>query len=255
MSEKTLFSRAEFERLRMDSALSMSQDGKLLEQARNVLIEADHYYWIHQANWFGQPILNLPQDMFALQEIIFRTRPKFIIELGVAWGGSLLFYATLMKVLGGKRVIGIDIYMPDDLRQRLSDVTEVSDKILLIEGSSVEPDIVDKIRKEVNHCRETMVILDSNHTHDHVISELRIYNPLVGKGFYLICGDTIIEDMPVQKDRPRPWGPGNNPRTAVLEFLGENDRFVLDESIDRKLLLTCMPGGFLKCIKDLCVTP
>jgi len=250
MSEKSLLSRAEFERLRMDSVLSMSRDRKLLKQARNVLIEADHYYWIHQANWFGEPTLKLPQDMLALQEIIFQTRPKFIIELGVAWGGSLLFYATLMKVLGGQRVIGVDIYMPDDLRQRLADVTEVSDKILLIEGSSIERDTLDRIHEEVNHCLETMVILDSNHTHDHVISELRLYNSLVGKGSYMVCEDTIIESIPEQKHRPRPWGPGNNPKTAVLEFLRENDRFVIDESIDRKLLLTCMPGGFLKCIKD-----
>jgi len=250
MSEKSILSRAEFEQLRIDSALSMSRDRHLIGQARNVLVDADHYYWIHQANWFGEPILNIPQDMFALQEIIFQTRPKFIIELGVAWGGSLLFYATLMKVLGGQRVIGVDIYMPNDLRQRLSDVKEVSGQILLIEGSSIDRDTVNRIREEVNHCRETMVILDSNHTHEHVISELRLYNSLVGKGFYMICGDTIIEDMPVQKDRPRPWGPGNNPKTAVLEFLRENDRFVIDESIDNKLLLTCMPGGFLKCIRD-----
>jgi cephalosporin hydroxylase len=250
MPGKTFLSRAEFERFRIDKALSMNKDRQLLERARNVLVDADHYYWIHQANWFGEPTLNLPQDMFALQEIIFKTRPKFIIELGVAWGGSLLFYATLMKVLGGKRVIGIDIYVPDDLRQRLAGVTELSDKILLIQGSSIESEMVARIREKVTDCRETMVILDSNHTHDHVISELRLYSPLIGKGFYMVCGDTIIEDMPVQKDRTRPWGPGNNPKTAVIEFLKENDRFVIDESIDKKLLLTCMPGGFLKCIKD-----
>lgn len=250
MPGKTFLSRAEFERLRIDKALSMNKDRQLLERARNVLVDADHYYWIHQANWFGEPILNLPQDMFALQEIIFKTRPKFIIELGVAWGGSLLFYATLMKVLGGERVIGIDIYVPDDLRQRLAGITELSDKILLIQGSSIESETVGRIREEVTDCRETMVILDSNHTHDHVMSELRLYSPLIGKGFYMVCGDTIIEDMPVQKDRSRPWGPGNNPKTAVIEFLKENDRFVIDESLDKKLLLTCMPGGFLKCIKD-----
>ena len=126
MSDKTLYTREEFENLRIESAAAMASDKKLHKDALNVLVQADHYRWIHQTNWFGEPILNLPQDMFALQEIIFRTRPKFIIELGVAWGGSLLFYSTLMEILGGERIIGVDIFIPDDLKERLASHGKVS---------------------------------------------------------------------------------------------------------------------------------
>jgi cephalosporin hydroxylase len=248
MTEKKMLSREEFEELRQKSALYMSQDNALVERAREVLTDADKYRWIHQTNWFGEPILNLPQDMFALQDIIYKTRPKFIIELGVAWGGSLLFHSTLLSVLGGEKVIGIDIYIPDDLRARLNSHDLLSDKIHLITGSSVEPDTLAGIRSIIKDCRDVLVVLDSFHSHDHVLAELRLYSLFVGKGHYMVCGDTIVEYMPPDSHRPRPWGPGNSPKTALDLFLKETDRFVVDEAIERKLLFTCNPGGYLKCI-------
>lgn len=249
MSDKKLYTREEFEHLRRESALAMEGDHTLREDALKVLVKADQYYWIHQTTWFGEPILNLPHDMFALQEIIFRTRPKYIIEVGVAWGGSLLFYATLMAVLGGERVIGVDIFIPDDLRSRLHSQGALSDRIQLVEGSSVAPETLAQIRSLVGDCTEVLVVLDSCHSCEHVLAELRLYAPFIGKGQYLVCGDTIIESMPPQVHRPRPWGPGNNPKTALNTFLKESDRFVVDDGLGAKLLFTCNPGGYLRCIR------
>lgn len=216
----------------------------------DVLVRADRYRWIHQTTWMGEPVLNLPQDMFALQEIIFKTRPKYVVEIGVAWGGSLLFYATLLEMLGGEKAIGVDLFIPDDLRQRLMSHGRLSERICLVNGSSIEQDTFQQVRSLLYGSREVMIFLDSFHTHEHVLAELRLYSPLVGKGQYLVCGDTIVEDIPAQEHRQRPWGPGNNPKTAVDAFLKENNRFEVDREIENKLLFTCNPGGFLKCIRD-----
>ena len=227
----------------------MTSDTELQQKSRDVLIQADRYHWIHQTNWFGEPILNLPQDMFALQEIIFNTRPKYIIEVGVAWGGSLLFYATLMEVLGGEGIIGIDMYMPDDLKQRLSSFGKLSRRLSLIHGSSIEPETIDQVKRYIGDSRDVMVILDSYHTQEHVLAELRLYSQLVSIDHYLVCCDTIVEYMPVQSHRPRRWGPGNSPKTAIDQFIRESGRFIIDRSIDSKLLFTCSPGGYLKCVR------
>src|SRR5688572_10499924 len=235
----------EFEQLRVESAAKMAADSDLNQKALDVLVEADHYSWIHQATWFGEPCLQLPQDMFALQEIIFKTRPKFIIESGVAWGGSLLFYSTLMQVLGGQRIIGLDIYIPPDLRVRLGALGPISERITLIEGSSTADSSIAQVKEIVGDSQEVLVILDSDHTHSHVLQELQAYSPLVGKGHYLVVSDTVVEDIPPQTHRPRPWGPGNNPQTALDHFLTENDQFVVDMRIENKLLFTCNPRGYL----------
>jgi len=250
MSKKKFYTRDEFENMRSDSAEKMFRDGSLYEDALDVFVRADRHSWIHQTNWFGEPVLNLPQDMFAIQEVIFRTRPKYIIEIGVAWGGGLLFYSTLMEALGGKKVIGIDIYMPDDLKERLFSHGKISDRLVLINQSSTDPQTIDQIKSIVGQSRDVLVLLDSFHTHDHVLKELQMYSPLVGKGQYLICGDTIVEDIPVQTHRVRPWGPGNNPKTALSQFLKENDRFEIDRRFDKKLLFTNNPDGYLKCCKN-----
>lgn len=245
-----MYTREEFERFRNQWARAMADDVELRRQALDVLTKADHYNWIHQTTWFGEPILQLPQDMFALQEIFFTTRPKYVVELGVAWGGSLLFYSTLMQILGGERAIGVDIYIPDDLRVRLSKFGPVSERICLIQGSSVERASADQVHALLDGSRQVLLILDSDHTFEHVLKELRLYSPLVGKGHYLVCSDTVVEDIPPQTHRPRPWGPGNSPRTALGEFLRENDRFEVDQLLESKLLLTCNPRGYLHCIKD-----
>jgi len=241
-----VYTRNSFERMRVKCAEKMSKDKRLYKEALGVLTKADHYNWIHQTSWMGEPILQLPQDMFALQEIIYNTRPDYIIEVGVAWGGALLFYSTLMEALGGKKIIGVDIFIPPDLKKRLFSYGRLSKRIVLINGSSLEDKTIKKISKILRRSKKVLVVLDSNHTHDHVLNELRLYSRFLGKGCYLVCGDTIIEDMPEQKHRPRPWGPGNNPKTAVWQFLKENKCFEIDKRIENKLLFTCNPGGYLR---------
>ena len=246
---KNIVSKEEFLRINEQAASEMSQDAQLQAKALEVLVEADHHRWIHQSSWMGEPLLNLPQDMFAIQDIIWRTQPDFVIEVGVAWGGGMLFEATLLEILGGQKVIGVDIFIPPNLRQRLKSHGKLSDRLILIEGSSTSEETLEKIRGILAGSRKVLVILDSYHTHEHVLKELRAYAPFVEKGQYLICGDTVVEKIPEQTHRTRPWGPGNNPATAVKEFLLESSRFIVDEKIDQRLLMSCHPGGYLQAVK------
>lgn len=249
-AQKTIVSREEFREIQREAAAGMARDGELLRDARDVLVRADRHRWLHQTTWMGEPVLNLPQDMFALQDIIWRTRPDHILEVGVAWGGGMLFHATLLEMLGGNKVIGIDIFIPPDLRERLASHGRLSQRIELIEGSSIAPETVERVRAALGGSRRTLVVLDSHHTHDHVLAELRAYAPFVGKGCYLVAGDTIVDHIPAQEHRPRPWGPGNNPATAVRQFLGESPRFAVDRDLEDRLLLSCHPGGYLVASAD-----
>lgn len=250
MRKKKLYTREQFEKMRIKAAQNMSGDINLQKDALDLLIRADQHSWIHQTTWFGEPILNLPQDMFAFQEIIYKTKPKFIIEVGVAWAGTLLFYSTLMESLGGKGIIGIDIYIPEDLKKRIKQHRKMAGKIHWINQSSIEEDTLNKVKAIIGNCRDVMVVLDSYHTEEHVLKELELYSPLVGKGHYLIVGDTVVEYIPAQKHRPRPWGPGNNPKTALDIFLKKNKRFAVDTLLENKLLFSCNPGGYLQCKRD-----
>jgi cephalosporin hydroxylase len=248
---KKIVTREEFKDELSEHAKKMAADTELQRDALDVLARADHHKWVHQTTWLGEPILNIPHDMLALQEIIYRTRPDYIIEVGVAWGGALLFYSTLMEVLGGKKIVGIDIFVPDDLEERIGSYGTLSERIEWVVGSSIEEETVRKVQEIIGPSKSTMIFLDSNHTHQHVLKELEIYSRFVGKGCYLICGDTIVEDIPEQKHRPREWGPGNSPKTALKEFLATNDRFEVDKALENKLLFTCNPGGYLQAVKDL----
>ncbi len=246
---KTIITKDEFLKINEQSAREMSSDKELQTKALEVLVEADRHRWVHQGSWFGEPLLNLPQDMFALQDIVWRTKPEFIIEVGVAWGGSLLYEAMLLEIVGGQKVIGVDIFIPPDLRERLANHGKLSERLVLVEGSSTAVDTLDQIKAILNGSRKVLVILDSYHTHDHVLNELRSYEKFIEKGQYLICGDTVVERIPAQVHRTRPWGPGNNPATAVKEFITKCDRFVVDEKIDQRLLFSCHPGGYLQAVK------
>jgi cephalosporin hydroxylase len=246
---KNIVTKEEFLQFNERAAYEMSLDKALQGKALEVLVEADRHRWIHQNTWMGEPLLNLPQDMFAIQDIIWHTRPEFVIEVGVAWGGGMLFQAMLLEVLGGQKVIGIDIFIPPDLRQRLSNHGKLSERLVLIEGSSTSADTLAQVKALLGGSKKVLVMLDSYHTHEHVLNELRSYAPFIEKGQYLICGDTAVERIPPQHHRTRPWGPGNNPATALKEFLSETDRFVVDEKIDQRLLLSCHPGGYLQAVK------
>tara|TARA_B110000444_G_C18771381_1_gene562716 strand:+ start:172 stop:918 length:747 start_codon:yes stop_codon:yes gene_type:complete len=244
--QKKIISKTKFLKLNAESAKKMAMNKALKQEANKVLFEADKFRWMHQTTWLGEPILNLPQDMFAIQEIIWKTKPEYIIEVGVAWGGSLLFQSMLMDYTGGKKIIGIDIFIPNDLKQRLKSQKKLFKKIKLIESSSLEDETVKKIKTIIKESKKVMVILDSHHTEDHVLKELNIYSKFISKGNYLICGDTIIDFIPEQKHRPRPWGPKNNPHTALKKFIKKNKRFKTDKEIENKLLFSCNPNGYLK---------
>jgi cephalosporin hydroxylase len=246
---KNIISKKEFIEINQEAASSMSQDEHLQKKSREVLIEADKYRWIHQTTWLGEPLLNLPQDMFEIQNIIWQTKPDYIVEIGCAWGGSLLFLATMLEIVGGKKVIGVDIFIPDDLRTRLSNQTALSERLELIEGSSVDSDTFQNVKNVIGDTDRVLVILDSFHSEKHVLEELGLYSSLVGEGQYIICGDTIVEYIPKQFHRERPWGPGNSPATALQKFLAKNDRFEVDSEIDARLLFSCHPGGYLKALK------
>ena len=246
MPIKKIISKNEFTKLNSLSANKMYKNKSLQKKALDVLVEADKHRWVHQSLWMGEPILNLPQDILALENIFWKTKPDNIIEVGVAWGGGLLFGASLLELYGGKRAIGIDIFIPNNLKKRLLNKGKVSKRISLIEGSSIDSSIVAKLKKLIKKSDKNLIILDSHHSHEHVLNELEIYSEFVGKGNYIIVGDTIVEDTPLQKHRPREWGPGNSPKTALNEFLINNKRFEIDKDISKKILMTCHPDGYLR---------
>jgi len=227
----------------------MAQDDDLQRAALEVKIRAGHdYLWVHQTSWMGEPCLQLPTDILALSDIIFRTNPDYIIESGVAWGGTTLFLASCLDLIGGACVLGVDIFIPEDLRTRIFARRRLAERIKLIEGSSLDPSTFKKIKEVVQDSAKVMVLLDSNHTHEHVYEELKIYAPMVGVGQYLIVGDTTIERQPPAANRPRPWGKGNNPATALKQFLAEDrdEKFQVDTELEGRLLFTNNPGGYLR---------
>jgi cephalosporin hydroxylase len=217
--------------------------------------------YVYNFDWAGLPIIQYPQDMVALQEIVWRTRPDLIIETGIARGGSLALSASLLALLdycdaaaGGttldlrasnRRVLGIDI----DIRAHNKAAVEnhpLAHKIKMIEGSSTDESTIAEVRQSAQGCERVMVCLDSNHTHDHVLAELRAYAPLVTPSSYCIVFDTFVENIPRGFFADRPWNVGDNPMTAAGAFLADHDEFEVDREIERKLQITVAPGGFLR---------
>ena len=202
--------------------------------------------------WLGRPIIQYPQDMIAMQEIIWQVKPDLIVETGIAHGGSLIFSASMLELVaacgGGEgEVVGIDI----DIRlhnRRAIEEHPMSKRIHMIEGSSISPDVIAQVRDRTKGKARVLVCLDSNHTHDHVFAELEAYAPLVTVGSYCVVFDTVVEDVPGELAGDRPWGPGNNPKTAVYQWLKTRPDFEIDATIDNKLLITVAPSGYLKRI-------
>jgi len=209
----------------------------------------------------GRPIIQYPQDMVAMQELIWEVRPDLIIETGIAHGGSLIMSASILALLdmcdaimadqtvdprqSARKVLGIDI----DIRAHNRSAIEahpMASRIKMIEGSSIAPEIIDQVKQLASGYNRILVCLDSNHTHHHVLAELEAYAPLVTKGSYCIVFDTIVEDLPAEMYPDRPWGPGNNPKTAVWEYLKTHQEFEIDKNIQHKLLITVAPDGYLK---------
>lgn len=227
----------------------LKADPDLLPFSRMWLRAVGAHGYSYNFTWWGRPIIQLPQDILAMQELILRIQPDVIVETGVAHGGSLVFSASMLELLGGDRTaIGIDIDIRSHNRAALEE-HPMRRRMHLIEGSSIDPAVVTEVHRLVAGKR-ALVFLDSNHTHEHVLAELRAYAPLVDEGSYVVVFDTLIEDLPESFSVGRPWGPGNNPKTAVLAYLRECDRFVVNEDIDAKLQLSVAPSGYLQCVKS-----
>jgi cephalosporin hydroxylase len=200
-------------------------------------------------SWMGRPVIQYPQDMMAMQEIIWNVQPDLIIETGIAHGGSLIYYASLLELIGKGEVLGIDIDIREHNRKEIEN-HKMFKRIKMIQGSSIAGETLEEVKKYTDGKQKIIVVLDSNHTHDHVLKELELYSPFVSQGSYIVVFDTIVEDLPEGYfSQSRPWGIGNNPKTAVFEFLKTNRNFVIDEMIDNKLLISVAPKGYLKRIK------
>lgn len=214
--------------------------------------------------WLGRPIIQYPQDIVAFQELVWEIKPDLIIETGIAHGGSLILSASLLALLDycdaakqnttlnptltKRKVLGIDIDIREHNKKEIL-CHPLAHKIEMIEGSSVSPEVIQKVHDFAASYQKIMICLDSNHTHDHVLEELRAYASLTSKDSYCIVFDSVVEDLPQECVIDRPWGKGNNPKTAVWEFLKENDKFVIDKEIDNKLLISVAPDGYLQRVK------
>ena len=209
--------------------------------------EITPHKYAYNFRWMGRPIIQFPQDMIAMQEIVWATRPDLIIEAGIAHGGSILYYASLLQLLGHGEVLGIDIDIRAHNRAAI-EAHPMAHRVRLLEGSSIAPETIAAVHAMARGKR-CLVVLDSNHTHDHVLAELRAYAPLVCEGGYCVVMDTIVDDMPASFFPDRPWGPGDNPKTAVRQYLTETADFTIDERMDAKLLLTVAPSGYLRRVR------
>ena len=242
---------------------NQSNDPRLNELTREWFDEATKHNYSYHFEWLGRPIIQFPQDIIGTQQLLWAVKPDLIIETGIARGGSLIFYASILELIaqcGGPvnaKVLGIDI----DIRAHNKEAIlthPMSKRIEMIEGSSIDNAIADQVKQRAECAKRVMVCLDSNHTHDHVLQELRLYAPLVSKGSYIIVFDTVVEDLPSSLINDRPWAKGNNPKTAVYEYLREiqkNDiragdglRLQLenDDYLQSQLLITVAPSGYLK---------
>lgn len=240
----------QFEEERLARLASNEQNQELLKSADQFNIESNRSKYSYNFSWMGRPIIQYPQDMIAMQEIIWQIKPDLIIETGIAHGGSLIYYASLLELIGKGEILGIDI----DIRKHNRVAIEghpMYKRINMMEGSSISDGILEQVKDYTKGKKTILVTLDSNHTHEHVLAELELYSPFVSVGSYLVVFDTIVEHLPHDylPGHIRPWGVGDNPMTAVRQFLKQNDRFEIDKNIDNKLLISVAPEGYLKRIK------
>lgn len=241
----------------------MGSDKDLQAFSRIWSRETNRYNYTYNFSWLGLPIIQYPQDMVAVQELIWQVKPDLVIETGIAHGGSLILSSSVLAMIdmseaisegrsfdpriSRRKVLGIDIDIRAHNRSRI-EKHPMASRIQMIQGSSIEASVVDQVRAIAKDYRNILIFLDSNHTHDHVLAELEAYAPLTSVGGYCVVFDTLIEDMPAAMFANRPWGPGNNPKTAVWQFLKSNPDFRIDTDIQNKLQITVAPDGYLKRI-------
>ncbi len=241
----------------------LSKDADLQALSRVWVREISRHKWAYNFSWLGRPAIQFPNDAWAMQELIWSIKPDLIIETGIAHGGSLIFSASMLAQLdlceaietdsimdpkvSKRKVLGIDIDIRPHNRAAI-EAHPMSSRIQMIQGSSIAPEVISDVKALAKGYSRTLIFLDSNHTHEHVLSELQAYAPLTSVGSYCCVFDTLVEDMPSDMFPDRPWGPGNNPKTAVWEYLKSHPEFEIDKSIQHKLLITVAPDGYLKRI-------
>lgn len=220
---------------------------ELKEAAYQFNVASIKAMYSYNFSWMGRPIIQYPQDLIAMQELIWEIKPDLIIETGIAHGGSLIYYASIMELIGKGEILGIDIDIREHNRKEI-EAHPMFKRISLVQGSSIDSRVINQVKEKASGKNTIMVCLDSNHTHQHVLDELKLYSPFVTKNSYLVAFDTIVEDMPGGMYEDRLWDVSDNPKTAVREFLKENKNFEIDYSIDNKLLISVAPEGYLKRI-------
>ena len=249
MTQHELFKRESEQEIK-----AQGDDQALKQATRDWINKANARKYSYHFEWLGRPIIQYPQDILAMQELIWQLQPDLIIETGIAHGGSLIFSASMLELnasCGGPKdaeVLGLDI----DIRAHNREAIEAHPmfkRITMIQGSSVAPEVVAQVRAKAAGKKRVLVSLDSNHTHEHVLAELQAYAPLTSVGSYCIVFDTVIDDMPAEMFPNRPWGPGNNPKTAVWEYLKSHLEFEIDKRMDDKLLISVAPDGYLKRVR------
>ncbi|WP_019882514.1 MULTISPECIES: cephalosporin hydroxylase family protein [unclassified Methylophilus] len=242
----------------------LSNDNAFKELSRNWVEQSMRKSYVYNFSWMGRPVIQYPQDMMAMQELVWEVKPDLIIETGIAHGGSLIMNASYLAMLDycdslesgipldpkapKRRVLGLDI----DIREHNKKAIEahpMSHRIDMIQGSSIDASTIEQVKSYSKNYQRILVCLDSNHTHDHVLAELNAYASLVSIGSYCVVFDTFVEDVPKDVFTNRPWEPGNNPKTAVWDFLDKNQNFSIDKTIQNKLQITVAPDGFLKRIR------
>lgn len=240
---------------------ALGKDEDLQALSRVWVREVSPYKWAYNFSWFGRPAIQFPSDAWAIQELVWLIKPDLIIETGIAHGGSLIFSASMLALLdmceaveagvvldpkkSQRKVLGIDIDIRTHNRAAI-EAHPMASRIEMIQGSSIAPEIIKQVYAVAQNYSRVLVCLDSNHSHDHVLAELLAYAPLTSKGSYCVVFDTLIEDMPAVMSADRPWGPGDNPKTAVWEYLRTHPEFEIDRGIQHKLLITVAPDGYLK---------
>lgn len=240
-----------FQQERESKISEYSNDSSWNDLSSQWITRAFQQKYMYNFSILGRPIIQTPIEIIAMQELIWSIQPDLIIETGIAHGGSLILSAAMLElnaICGGSQdaeVVGIDIDIRDHNREAI-EAHPMFKRISMIEGSSIAPEIIEQVKEKAAGKQKILVCLDSNHTHDHVLAELEAYAPLVSVGSYCVVFDTVIEDLPDDMFSDRPWGVGNNPKTAVWEHLKTHPEFEIDKSIQHKLLITVAPDGYLK---------
>ena len=243
-----------FEREVAERLEANGSNAPLQKAAHEFLAATVEPKYSYNFSWLGRPIIQYPQDIVAMQELLWSVQPDLVVETGIAHGGSLIFSASMLELnaaCGGPadaRVVGVDI----DIRAHNREAIEahpMSRRITMLEGSSIAPEIVAQVRELAAGRKSVLVCLDSNHTHDHVLAELEAYASLTTPGSYCVVFDTLVDDMPKSFYPDRPWGPGDNPKSALREFLASHPEFESDRSIDHKLLVSVAPEGYLRRLR------